>query len=267
MAGMLRVRRSRGALSGFFLILLGIWGALIPFVGPYFHFAFSSDHGWSLSSGRLWLEVLPGAGAVAAGLIVMASRLRPVAVLGAWLAALSGAWFAAGPVLIGLWSHGVAVGAPAGGKVVSAAEQLSFFAGLGIVIVFVAALALGRLTVVTARDVALAERAADQAAAEQTAATAPAADVPVPARVPAGDLRPGRDQAAAAPDGASPARKPMRARLTKVVPGRSADQAAPEQTRRDRKAAARAAADSETADGSAGDQAAADREAAESLTT
>ena len=50
MAGMLRVRRSRGALSGFFLILLGIWGALIPFAGPYFHFAFSSDHGWSLSS-------------------------------------------------------------------------------------------------------------------------------------------------------------------------------------------------------------------------
>ena len=37
MAGMLQMRRSRGAASGFLLVLLGAWGALIPFVGPYFH--------------------------------------------------------------------------------------------------------------------------------------------------------------------------------------------------------------------------------------
>ena len=41
MAGTLRVRRSRGALSGLLLVLLGIWGALIPFVGPYFHYAYT----------------------------------------------------------------------------------------------------------------------------------------------------------------------------------------------------------------------------------
>ena len=34
MAGMLRVPRSRGALSGVLLVLLGLWGGLIAFVGP-----------------------------------------------------------------------------------------------------------------------------------------------------------------------------------------------------------------------------------------
>jgi hypothetical protein len=43
MNGMLRVRRSRGVLSGLLLVLLGIWGALIPFIGPYFHYAFTPD--------------------------------------------------------------------------------------------------------------------------------------------------------------------------------------------------------------------------------
>ena len=31
--GRMRMPRSRGAASGFLLVLLGIWGALIPFVG------------------------------------------------------------------------------------------------------------------------------------------------------------------------------------------------------------------------------------------
>src|SRR5262249_27517549 len=61
MAGTLRVRRSRGALSGLLLMLLGIWGALIPFIGPYFNYAYTPDRAWQATSGRMWLEVLPGA--------------------------------------------------------------------------------------------------------------------------------------------------------------------------------------------------------------
>ena len=49
MAGMLQMRRSRGAFSGFLLILLGLWGALIPFVGPYFDFAYTPDKAWTRS--------------------------------------------------------------------------------------------------------------------------------------------------------------------------------------------------------------------------
>ena len=54
MAGMLRVPRSRGALSGVLLVLLGAWGALVAFVGPYFHYAFTPDRAWAYTSGRLW---------------------------------------------------------------------------------------------------------------------------------------------------------------------------------------------------------------------
>ena len=61
MTGTLRVRRSRGALSGVLLVLLGLWGAVIPFVGPYFRYAYTPDRAWEYTSGRLWLEVLPGA--------------------------------------------------------------------------------------------------------------------------------------------------------------------------------------------------------------
>ena len=48
MAGMLQMRRSRGAFSGFLLILLGLWGALIPFVGPYFHYRLHAGYGLDL---------------------------------------------------------------------------------------------------------------------------------------------------------------------------------------------------------------------------
>ena len=58
--GRLQMPRSRGAASGFLLVLLGIWGALIPFVGPYFDFAFTPDREWTWTTARGWLEVLPG---------------------------------------------------------------------------------------------------------------------------------------------------------------------------------------------------------------
>jgi hypothetical protein len=61
MNGMLRIPRSRGALSGVLLVLLGAWGGLIPFVGPYFHYAYAPSSAWSYNSGRLWLEIVPAA--------------------------------------------------------------------------------------------------------------------------------------------------------------------------------------------------------------
>lgn len=39
--------------SGVLLILLGAWGALIPFVGPYFQYAYPPDKAWAYNSGRL----------------------------------------------------------------------------------------------------------------------------------------------------------------------------------------------------------------------
>jgi hypothetical protein len=158
MAVTLRVRRSRGALSGVSLVLLGIWGALVPFVGPYFRFAYTPDSAWHYTSGRMWLEVLPGAAAILGGLVVLFSGHRAIAILGAWLAAVGGTWFAVGNLAAVVWISSSAAGTPVGGKGTMVLEQIGFFTGLGVVIVFVAAFAIGRFTVVAARDAALASR-------------------------------------------------------------------------------------------------------------
>jgi hypothetical protein len=148
LAGILRVRRSHGAIVGVLLVLLGVWGALIPFVGPYFHYAYTPDKTWDATAGRLWLEVLPGAVAFLSGLVVLGSRLRPQAALGAWLAAVAGAWFVVGGVVAGRWASLPTAGQPVSSGLHGALEQLGFFTGLGVVIVFLAAVALGRLTVI-----------------------------------------------------------------------------------------------------------------------
>ncbi len=161
MAGMLRVPRSRGALSGFLLVLLGLWGGLIAFVGPYFHFAYTPGVAWTYTAGRLWLEILPGAATLLGGLILLQTRVRPVAMFGAWLAALSGAWFAVGRALTPLWnsSGAMAVGTPIGSStLIRVLEEISYFTGLGVVIVFIAAMSIGRLSVIGVRDARLAER-------------------------------------------------------------------------------------------------------------
>ncbi|PZS39166.1 MAG: hypothetical protein DLM62_09765 [Pseudonocardiales bacterium] len=193
MAGMLRVPRSRGALSGALLVLLGLWGGLIAFVGPYFHFAYTPGTAWTYTSGRLWLEILPGAATVLGGLILLVSRIRPVAMVGAWLAAVAGAWLAVGRVLSPVWNtHGtVALGTPIGSTLTRALVELSYFTGLGVIIVFLAALSIGRLTVIGVRDARLSERAAEDEAAEEEPVTEPAAPAtdPVVYERPAGERR------------------------------------------------------------------------------
>jgi hypothetical protein len=144
---MLQMRRSRGAFSGFLLILLGLWGALIPLVGPYFNYAYTPDKAWTYNTGRLWLELLPGAAVFLGGVLLMVAKGRHTALFGALLAAAAGAWFALGTVLSPLWNHHIPMGgSPAGTSVyMRIMEQLGFFTALGVVIVFVAAAALGRV--------------------------------------------------------------------------------------------------------------------------
>jgi hypothetical protein len=169
-----RIPRTRGAFSGVLLVLLGAWGGLIAFIGPYFHYAYTPDKAWVYTTGRLWLEILPGAATVLGGLLVLGSARRHTAVFGAFLAALGGAWFVVGNLVSTLWNSGTPqAGVPAGtGLTRLAAENLGFFTGLGVLIVFFAALALGRFAVVGVRETAMVEKAAaDEAAlAEHEAA-------------------------------------------------------------------------------------------------
>jgi hypothetical protein len=150
--------RSRGAASGFLLILLGAWGALIPFIGPYFDFAFTPDQEWFWTTARGWLEVLPGAATALGGLLLLVSGNRVTAMFGGWLTVLAGAWFVVGRAL----ASPLGIGDP--GTPVAASEtkrvwlELTYFYGLGALIIFLGAVALGRLSVRSARDIAYAQR-------------------------------------------------------------------------------------------------------------
>jgi len=151
--GGLRMPRSRGAVSGLLLVFLGVWGALIPFVGPHFDFAYTPDHAWAWTAARGWLEVLPGGTTVVGGLLVAFTGNRLSAMLGGWLAVLAGAWFVVGeqvaPIL-GIGSAGDPVAATDRKR---AALEISYFSGLGALVVFLGGVVLALTTVRLARDV------------------------------------------------------------------------------------------------------------------
>jgi len=151
--GALTMPRSRGAISGLILVILGAWGALIPFVGPHFNFAYTPDQDWAWSPARGWLEVLPGAATVVGGLLLIVAGNRIPAMLGGWLAVLSGAWFVVGgqvAPLLGIGSAGDPIAATERKR---AALEVSYFSGLGALIVFVGGVVLARTAVRLARDV------------------------------------------------------------------------------------------------------------------
>jgi hypothetical protein len=166
MAGVGRIPRRRGSLCGLLLILLGAWGGLAPFIGPYFKFAFTPDKTWAYTTGRLYLSIVPGAAALLGGLLVLATRSRAVGVLGGLLATLGGAWFIAGAGIVGtvLQKTSISPGTPVGkaGLAVGShsyatwifLEEIGFFVGVGILIVAVGAIAMGRFSLLSASDTA-----------------------------------------------------------------------------------------------------------------
>ena len=158
--GSLHMPRSRGALSGLLLLILGAWGALIPFVGPYFHFAYAPGQAWVWTTARAWLEVFPGVTAAAGGFLLLISGNRATAMFGGWLAMIAGAWFVVGRTLASTLRLGD-VGQPlAATDAHRAIIEIAYFSGLGALIVFIGGAVLARVTIRTARDVELAQRAA-----------------------------------------------------------------------------------------------------------
>jgi hypothetical protein len=144
----------RGRATGSLLMLLGAWGAIVPFVGPYFGYAFTPDKAWAYTSGRLWLSVLPGAAAFLGGLLVLVSD--EAAIFGAFVAVLGGTWLVVGqPVTaFALAGRGISTGSPIaspgamfGPATMRFLEPLGFFYGLGVVVIFCAAVALGEVIV------------------------------------------------------------------------------------------------------------------------
>jgi hypothetical protein len=177
----LAIPRTRGAITALCLLVLGVWGGLIPFVGPYFNYAFINHQSWHFTSGRLWLSILPGAATVLAALMLLWARNRLTAAFAGWLAAAAGAWFVVGPELSRLWNHGVMqTGIALGGYVRQTFEWLGYHYALGAAVMLLAAFAIGRVSVAAARDVLAAQRGpgwrGGRRAEPETAAGAVAAD-------------------------------------------------------------------------------------------
>lgn len=184
-----RVPRSRGALSGILLLVLGAWAALAPMIGPYMDVAYTPDpnDAWHWTAARGWLEVLPGGAAFLGGLLLLMSASRVMTMFGGWLAAAGGAWLIVGPPLADAINVSLGVPEPAGGTNHRAFDALILFYGIGAVILFVAAAGIGRLSVVSLRDVQAAERRAAAEDADVAAMTSyPAAP---PAREPTEEER------------------------------------------------------------------------------
>ncbi|MGA8548123.1 MAG: hypothetical protein WB785_23080 [Mycobacterium sp.] len=180
--GSLHMPRSRGAVSGLLLIILGVWGALVPFVGPYFHFAYTPDQVWAWNTARGWLEVFPGAVSVAGGILLLISGNRATAMLGGWLAVIAGAWFVVGRTLaptLRIGSAGQPIGATDAKR---ALLEIVYFSGLGALIVFLGAAALARMSVRTARD--LEYELANEPVAEADTSSAYAAPAAAPVVAP-----------------------------------------------------------------------------------
>jgi hypothetical protein len=156
------IPRSRGSICGVLLILLGLWGGLAPFVGPYFHFGYTPDKAWAYNSGRLYFSIIPGAVALLSGVLIILTRNRVLAITAGVLAALGGAWFVVGngfvtDVLHRSISHGVpllvGVSGTNGVDLRSYLELVALFSGLGVLIVVVGAVVMGRFSLVAAKDI------------------------------------------------------------------------------------------------------------------
>jgi hypothetical protein len=151
--------RTRGAVTGLLLILLGAWGALAPFIGPIINWAYTADPAWTWTAAKGWLEVLPGVATAVGGLLLLASGNRASAVFGGWLAAFAGAWFVVGRTFASTLGIGD-VGQPlASTDLKRALLEVTYFTGLGSLIVLLSGAVLARVAVRHARDVVATEPA------------------------------------------------------------------------------------------------------------
>jgi len=156
-----RIARSRGSVCGLLLVLLGLWGGIVPFIGPYFHFAYTPDRAWAYTTGRLYLSVIPGAVALLGGVLAALTRSRPVGVTGGVLAALAGAWFIIGAqfTAVVLRSGSISPGTAISGSLLGSrpglqqyAEQLGLFTAVGALLIVLGGIAMGRFSMISARD-------------------------------------------------------------------------------------------------------------------
>jgi len=207
----MRLPRSTGAVSGVLLVVLGLWGALIPFVGPYFDYSFGVNSTWHYTSDRLWLDILPGALTVIGGLLLIGARTRSAGIFAGWLALIGGAWLVVGPAVSLTWESGQGpIGRPLFGSTRQMLELVGYFYGLGALIVALSAFSIGRFMsrprVATEAAAVASGPSRRRRAASRAAAAGPAADERAAERPAAGERANGEPAPATGTAPAEPAR-------------------------------------------------------------
>ncbi len=144
--GRFAMPRRRGAMTGLLIVILGAWGALVAFVGPYLDLVVGPDDAWNMTPGRFWLSLVPGVAAAGGGLMLLRSANRASATLGAQLALAAGIWFVIGRPLSLTWSDTPWGGTPLGAPEQQALELLLYYFGIGAAITALAGIALGRVS-------------------------------------------------------------------------------------------------------------------------
>lgn len=135
--------------------IVGIWGALVPFVGPLFGYGMGTSPAWQWSESHLTLHLAPGVAAVVGAALMLRGR-RTRQLPGAALAVLGGAWFVIAPTLHPLWAAASGMGGMGGSTWSGVLSGLGYHYGTGAVITVAAAYALGALgTTSTSSDGAL----------------------------------------------------------------------------------------------------------------
>jgi len=155
-----RIPLRRGSVCGLLLILLGLWGGLAPFIGPYIHFGYTPDKAFHYSSGRLYYSIIPAAAVLIGGVLAVLSRNRGLGVVAGLVATLGGIWFSLGQTFMTVvLKKSFPVGSPilhAGATPTGLRaylETLTLFGGLGVLVVLVGAVAMGRFSMLAAGDI------------------------------------------------------------------------------------------------------------------
>ncbi|SDY56615.1 hypothetical protein SAMN05661080_03880 [Modestobacter sp. DSM 44400] len=131
--------------SAFVILILGAWGALVPFVGPLFGYRMGGTPAWMWTESHVTLHLIPGIVAAIGGALMLRS-VRSSVRLGAVLGSLGGAWFILAPTFHPAWAGGGGGGSMMmGGVWNQIASALGYHYGIGVAILAVAMYALGAL--------------------------------------------------------------------------------------------------------------------------
>ena len=132
--------------AGAVALVLGLWGALVPLIGPSFGYRMGSAQAQIWSESTVTLHLVPGVAAVLGALLIMRGR-RAIQTLGALLATAGGIWFVIAPSMRPLWSDPGMSGMSgmSGSAMSTALSALGYHYGIGALVTVAAAYALGAL--------------------------------------------------------------------------------------------------------------------------